>query len=114
MRTKSVSTARFLKQVVRSILSNLKKTNHISQSINLTAADKTHLLEHKLENKENFDDEFSQEKNITFNQGYDKEIIHNAFFIIPPEKYKTVILGKQNKPVAQSDIFYHHPRFARI
>ena len=69
----------FLKQVVRSILSNLKKTNHISQSINLTATDKTHLLEHKLENKENLMMNFSRKISLLIKDTI-KEIIHNAFY----------------------------------
>jgi glucan phosphoethanolaminetransferase (alkaline phosphatase superfamily) len=53
------------------------------------------------EEKDSNDDE----SKITFNQGYDHDIIHNAFFILPPSNQKENILAKQNKPVAQSDIF---------
>ncbi|MES2614597.1 MAG: sulfatase-like hydrolase/transferase [Bdellovibrionota bacterium] len=45
------------------------------------------------------------ENKITFNQGYETDIIHNAFFVVPPENYKKIIADQQNSPVAQSDIF---------
>jgi glucan phosphoethanolaminetransferase (alkaline phosphatase superfamily) len=46
-----------------------------------------------------------KEETIIFNQGYDKDIIHNAFFIVPPKEYLVNISSKILLPVAQSDIF---------
>lgn len=45
------------------------------------------------------------ESRITFNQGYDVDIIHNAFFVLPPSHYIERIKSIENAPVAQSDIF---------
>ena len=50
-------------------------------------------------------DENDDEEKITFNQGYDPEIIHNAFFVLPPESFKVKIQKKESAPIAQSDIF---------
>lgn len=58
-------------------------------------------IDKMFEEKDSNDDE----SKITFNQGYNHDIIHNAFFIIPPDNQKEEILAKQNAPVAQSDIF---------
>ncbi|APJ03289.1 sulfatase-like hydrolase/transferase [Silvanigrella aquatica] len=53
----------------------------------------------------NEDEENDDESKIVFNQGYNNDIIHNAFFVVPPDEYKNEILNKQNAPIAQSDIF---------
>lgn len=58
-----------------------------------------------LDEEKNLNNSEEKNQNIIFNQGYDKEIIHNAFFVVPPKNYHTSILNKQNAPVAQSDIF---------
>lgn len=42
---------------------------------------------------------------FVFNQGYDPDIIHNAFFVIPPPSARAQIQEKVNAPVAQADIF---------
>ena len=53
-------------------------------------------------NKKNVNDD---ESKITFNQGYENDIIHNAFFIVPPNSMLATIRQEENAPVAQSDIF---------
>lgn len=58
-------------------------------------------IDQMFEEKDSNDDE----SKITFNQGYDHDIIHNAFFVLPPENQKEKIIANQNAPVAQSDIF---------
>ncbi|WGL59302.1 sulfatase-like hydrolase/transferase [Pigmentibacter sp. JX0631] len=84
-------------------------TDH-GQSVELAPMDKNVNLP-KLSSNANSSDELKnnnieeKNENIIFNQGYDKEIIHNAFFVVPPKNYHNVILHKQNAPVAQSDIF---------
>ncbi|WP_397599285.1 sulfatase-like hydrolase/transferase [Silvanigrella sp.] len=50
-------------------------------------------------------DENDDEGKIIFNQGYDPEIIHNAFFVLPPEPFRIKIQNKETAPIAQSDIF---------
>lgn len=75
---------------------SLPKTPEIAQNTNLNAENIA--VAPSVNSQE-------QNENIIFNQGYDNEIIHNAFFVIPPEKYKSQILEKQYSPVAQADIF---------
>ena len=58
-------------------------------------------IDKMFEEKDTNDDE----SKITFNQGYDHDIIHNAFFIVPPLNQKETIIAQQNSPVSQSDIF---------
>lgn len=45
------------------------------------------------------------ESKVTFNQGYDIDIIHNAFFVVPPSHMKKEIKEKEFSALAQSDIF---------
>ncbi len=50
-------------------------------------------------------DQNDDESAVTFNQGYNPNIIHNAFFVIPPNNFRELIKSKEHAPVAQSDIF---------
>lgn len=63
------------------------------------------ISEEKLETYSELTNKAEESTKIIFNQGYDKQIIHNAFFVVPPQKYKKIIMSKVNSPVAQSDIF---------
>lgn len=47
----------------------------------------------------------SDHTSFVFNQGYNKDIIHNAFFVVPPPAARKSIEEKTRAPVAQADIF---------
>jgi glucan phosphoethanolaminetransferase (alkaline phosphatase superfamily) len=79
----------------------------------LTESQKKQEIEHTLfaEWRKKIELLFDQNSNskedgkIIFNQGYNSDIIHNAFFVVPPENFKDKMRSKLEAPVAQSDIF---------
>ncbi|KAB8032007.1 sulfatase-like hydrolase/transferase [Fluviispira multicolorata] len=76
------------------------KNNNKDESNSIFSA-WTNKIKQVFEEKDKNDDE----SKVIFNQGYSKDIIHNAFFVIPPDHYLEQIKNQANSPIAQSDIF---------
>ena len=94
-------------------VSSKKQVSKIAPAKVTTENEKKQEIEHSLFDdwRKKIEDLFDQndgqkdDSKIIFNQGYENDIIHNAFFVVPPPAYKLKIESLENAPIAQSDIF---------